>query len=208
MGLPSGCHSTVADAENLRLMIKSLGNRFNTGATYPAFARRTWEPIALTLLVLLLSITLLSGCGEETKQPINGQPAPAFTLERIAEGNASFPGDYRGRTVAIRFWADWCPFCEGEMKALEPVYQKYREQGLVILAVNVRQNRATAKKFIDRLNISYDTLLDREGEVARDYGVMGLPTTFFIDGKGILRTRILGESTPEVFEKIILEIME
>jgi peroxiredoxin len=61
--------------------------------------------------------------------------------------------------------------------------------------------------FIAKLNISYDTLLDFEGEVARSYGVSGLPTTFIIDGKGVLRSRIIGESTPETFEKAILAAM-
>ena len=78
---------------------------------------------------------------------------------------------------------------------------------VVILAINVRQDRDTAQKFISKLNISYDTLLDVEGEVARLYGVMGLPTTFFVERDGRLRSRILGESTPEVFEQIIKEML-
>jgi len=109
--------------------------------------------------------------------------------------------------VAIRYWADWCPFCESEMNQLEPVYRKYRDQGLVILAINVRQDRDTAKEFISRLNVSYDTLLDVEGEVARLYGVMGLPTTFFVERDGRLRSRILGESTPETFEQIVEDML-
>ncbi len=160
----------------------------------------------ITILLLLLS--LLSGCGEEQKQLINGEPAPTFTLERLEGGTTQFPADYRGRVVAIRFWADWCPFCSGEMRLLEPVYQKYRERGLTILALNVRQDRATAERFIKKLNISYDTLLDIEGEVARSYVVTGLPTTYFVDGDGVLRRRIIGESTPETFEQIVLEIMQ
>ena len=77
----------------------------------------------------------------------------------------------------------------------------------MILAVNVRQTPEAAERFISKLNISYDTLLDREGEVARKYGVMGLPTTFFITREGVLKSRILGESTPDAFEKIILELL-
>jgi cytochrome c biogenesis protein CcmG/thiol:disulfide interchange protein DsbE len=161
-----------------------------------------------TTMFLLLLALQLSACGEEQKQPVNGEPAPTFTLERLEGGTTQFPADYKGRVVAIRFWADWCPFCEGEMRLLEPVYQKYREQGLTILALNVRQDRDTAERFIKELNISYDTLLDIEGEVARSYGVSGLPTTFFVDGNGILQRRIIGESTPETFEQIILEIMQ
>jgi peroxiredoxin len=93
------------------------------------------------------------------------------------------------------------------MKAIEPVYQEYREQGLVILAINVRQSEAAAAAFIDKLNISYDVLLDPQGETARDYGVVGLPTTFVLDRQGRLHTRILGESPPQVFTGIIGQLL-
>jgi peroxiredoxin len=159
------------------------------------------------VLFAVCTLLLLAGCGEPQEHLKNGDPAPAFLLQTLDDGWARFPSQYRDQVVAIRFWADWCPFCEGEMKLLEPVYRKYRERGLRILAVNVRQDRNTAMAFIAKLSISYDTLLDFEGEVARSYGVSGLPTTFIIDGKGILRSRIIGESTPETFEKAILAAM-
>ncbi len=159
-------------------------------------------------LFLVISAMLMSACSDETAQLVNGQPAPGFQLQQLKGGDSNFPADYKNKVVALRFWADWCPFCESEMRALEPVYQKYRDQGLVILAVNVRQDRDTAQKFIGKLDISYAALLDTEGEVARAYGVMGLPTTFFIDGKGVLQKRILGESTPEVFAQILQELLK
>lgn len=158
----------------------------------------------LTILPLFL-LLLVTGCGEDHPQLVNGEATPAFSLERLAGGVTRYPDDLAGKVVAIRFWADWCPFCEGEMRLLEPLYEKYRAEGLVILAINVRQDAATAQRFIAKLGISYQTLLDPEGEVARAYGVMGLPTTFFIGRDGRLKSRILGESTPEVFERIIRE---
>ena len=154
-------------------------------------------------IAVFLLLLLLFGCGDESPQLRNGEAAPAFTLERLEGGSLKFPGDLGGRVVAIRFWADWCPFCEGEMRQLELVYDKYRERGLTILAVNVRQERDTAARFVAKLDISYDTLLDESGEVARAYGVIALPTTFFVDSNGVLRSRILGESTPETVEKIV-----
>lgn len=155
----------------------------------------------------MLLTLLLTACGDEPVAPKNGQPAPSFTLEQLKSGNLKFPADTKGKVVALRFWADWCPFCEDEMRQLEPVYQKYRDKGLVILAVNVNQDRPTVEKFVTGLNISYDTLLDKEGEVARQYAVMGLPTTFFVDQQGVLKSKILGESTAETFEKIILDLL-
>jgi peroxiredoxin len=157
-------------------------------------------------LGLLLAI-LLAGCGQEAAQLENGQPAPAFELERLEGGALAFPASVAGKVVAVRFWADWCPFCEEEMRDLEPVYRHYRDRGLVVLAVNVRQDAATARRFIKRLGVSYEVLLDADGAVARRYGVIGLPTTFFVDGDGRLATRILGESTPEVFERIVKDLL-
>jgi len=93
------------------------------------------------------------------------------------------------------------------MKAIEPVYQQYADQGLVILAVNVRQDAQTARKFIEKLGISYNTLLDSDGAVARDYGVIALPSTFFIDRNGSLSSRLLGEASGETFEKIIQPLL-
>lgn len=161
-----------------------------------------------TFIFLALFTLSITGCSEETAQLTNGQPVPGFQLQNLEGVETRFPKNNRGKVVVLRFWADWCPFCESEMVALEPVYQEYRDQGLVILAINVRQQRDTAKKFIDKLNISYDVLLDSEGEVARAYGVLGLPTTFFVDGDGVLRKRILGESTPEIFEQIVRELID
>ena len=163
---------------------------------------KTMQRTILKQLFPLLAL-LLSACGEEPKAPINGEAPPAFTLQRLEGGNISFPADLSGKVVAIRFWADWCPFCESEMRQLEPVYTRYQDKGLVILAINVRQEHPTVEAFVGKLNISYDTLLDLEGEVARSYAVMGLPTTYFVDRDGKLKSKIIGESTPEAFEQII-----
>jgi peroxiredoxin len=155
------------------------------------------------LAVLLVA----SGCGQATPQLQTGAPPPEFQLPRLGADALVFPAQTAGQIVAIRFWADWCPFCESEMTQLEPVYRKYRDQGLRILAVNVRQDGDTARRFVARLGISYDTLLDSDGRVARAYGVLGLPTTFFVDRAGRLKGKIIGESTPEVFERIVREML-
>ena len=89
------------------------------------------------------------------------------------------------------------------MRAIEPVYRAHRGQKLRILAVNVRQDRATAAAFVEPLGITYEVLLDEDGAVARAYGVSGLPTTFLIDRQGRLAARILGESKPEVLDELL-----
>lgn len=154
-----------------------------------------------------LLLALLAGCdGADSLVVKPNAPAPAFALERLEGASARFPEDYRDKIVAIRFWADWCPSCRQEMTALEPVYHQYRDRGLVILAVNVMQPPETVQPFVNKLGISYPVLLDRQGEVTRRYQVMGLPMTFIVDRKGMVRARILGESTPKVFIDAIADL--
>ena len=160
--------------------------------------RRVWRSLFPVVLLVLLS-----GCGDQAPRLKQGEPTPSFTLDDLNGGSIAFPSDLAGQVVAIRFWADWCPFCKGEMHDLEPVYRAYEDKGLRIFAVNVRQDRETAAAFVEPLGISYEVLLDRDGSVARAYGVTGLPTTFIVDRRGRLVARILGESTAEVFEQLI-----
>ena len=159
------------------------------------------------LCLVLILLLVLAGCEPQPPAIQSGKSAPAFTLERLDGARVAFPEQYRGHVVAIRFWADWNPSCRDEMIDLEPIYQQHRDRGLKILAVNVMQPPDTAREFVEQIGISYEVLLDREGEVMRHYQVMGLPMTFIVDRKGIIRTRLIGESTPEDFEQAIKNLL-
>lgn len=161
----------------------------------------------LLFISFLLATLWLVACGEEAPKLEIHQPAPAFALPDLDGKIWKFPQDFQSNVVVVRFWADWCPFCAPEMRDIEPIYQELRDQGLRVLAVNVRQDRDTAARFIAKLDISYRVLLDEDGDLARQYGVTGLPTTYFIDREGRLITRILGETAPELFEKIVREML-
>jgi peroxiredoxin len=150
---------------------------------------------------------LLTACLEATSPLERGDPIPGFTLSRLQGGSVSIPGDLAGQVLALRFWADWCHYCESDMAGMERVFRKYRDQGLRVLAINVGQPRETARKFVDRLGLTYDILLDPNGTVSRIYGVVGLPATFLIDRQGRLVTRILGESKAEVLEQVVQELL-
>jgi peroxiredoxin len=93
------------------------------------------------------------------------------------------------------------------MPAIDVVYNKYKENGVLIFAVNVGQPKEVAEAFVKNLRISYPVLLDTYSIVAKQYGVVGLPTTFIFDRKGIIREKILGEGGRDSFENMVVNIL-
>lgn len=110
--------------------------------------------------------------------------APDFTLASLEASSTISIDDFRGQVVFLNFWATWCAPCVAEMPAMQTLYERYRDDGLVVLAVNVREDEATVQEFIDRLGVTYPIALDRAGEVTNLYNVRGFPTTMIIDRGG------------------------
>ncbi len=164
----------------------------------------------MRLLSALFFTLLLAACGQDApKANINiGSIAPTFQTFRVDGGAEHFPAAYFGKPLVIRFWADWCKYCEGEMKAIEAVYQRHKDKGLTVLAINAGQDKKTIDAFIKKIGVTYPALLDENSAIARSYGVVGLPTTFFIDGKGIVRAKIVGEADEATFERHALELLK
>lgn len=154
--------------------------------------------IAAAVLALLAT-----ACEPAAPKLQSGEPARPFAAQRLDGTTVSVPDDLKGKVVVVRFWADWCAFCKQEMKDVEAVYQQDKARGLVVLAVNVGQSRDTAAAFTSKLGITYDVLLDPDSKVARQYGVVGLPTSFVIGRDGVVRGKILGESDKAVFARMV-----
>jgi cytochrome c biogenesis protein CcmG/thiol:disulfide interchange protein DsbE len=164
----------------------------------------------MKLLWGIFGAFLLTACGGGTPaSKLNvGDLAPSFQTTR-ADGTAvNFPAAWAGKPVVIRFWADWCKYCEPEMKAIEPIYQQLKTQGLEVIAINAGQDRATVLAYMDKLRVSYPALLDERSAIARQFGVVGLPTTYFIDAKGVVRIKLIGEAESANFERAAREILK
>jgi len=173
--------------------------------------RRVWGSFRGSLETLLLAgffvllVGLFCGCSDQRVILRTGQTAPAFSLSDINGKTWRFPEDLKGKVVAIRFWADWCKSCAEEMPVIEKVYDKYKDKGLVILAINIGQEKDPVVKFVNGITITYPVLLDPGAVVTKRFGVTGLPITFIIDGDGIIRQKILGEAGQTVFEEFVRE---
>ncbi|MBK7417323.1 MAG: TlpA family protein disulfide reductase [Dechloromonas sp.] len=164
----------------------------------------------MRLLIFLLSFALLAGCGSDNPAvKLNmGDLAPKFQTVTVDGKNSVFPDAYAGKPLVIRFWADWCKYCEGEMKAIENVYQRNKDNGLEVLAINAGQDKASIEAFIKKVGFTYPALLDEKSNIARSYGVVGLPTTYFVDAKGMIHAKIIGEADEATFERQALEMLK
>lgn len=160
-------------------------------------------------ILFLAGLLLLAACGGEQAAKLNlGDPAPAFQTYRLDGSTVDFPAAAAGRPLVIRFWADWCRYCEAEMKAIEAVYRRHKGKGLEVFAVNAGQEKPAVEAFIRKLGVTYPVLLDENSAIARRYGVVGLPTTYFVDAKGVVRGKVIGEADEAVFERHALELLQ
>lgn len=159
--------------------------------------------------LLFIGLLFLAACGGEQAAKLNlGDPAPAFRTQRLGGGDVDFPSSAAGRPLVIRFWADWCRYCEPEMKAIDAVYRRHKDKGLEVFAINAGQDQPAVAAFIKKLGVTYPVLLDEQSTIARRYGVVGLPTTYFVDAKGVVRGKVIGEADEAIFERHALELLK
>lgn len=130
--------------------------------------------------------------------PSPGSVAPDFTLETL-DGQTINLSDLHGQVVLINFWATWCLPCREEMPAIQSVYDRYRDQGFTVLAVNLLETDVEVTEFTSELALTFPILMDRNAEVFFLYRVRGLPTTFFLDQAGVIQSLKIGGPMLEDF---------
>lgn len=130
--------------------------------------------------------------------------APGFLLPRL-DGNGTVALDsLRGKVLVINFWASWCTPCRAEAPALEAAWQHYRDQGVVVIGINVQDLVPEALRFVRETKTTYPMIRDKDNTVYRAYGLTGLPETFFVDRSGkIVRKFRGGVPNPQAWFKTI-----
>ncbi len=128
--------------------------------------------------------------------------APDFTLQN-PDGQPIRLSGLRGQWVFLNFWATWCPPCREEM----PTFQKLLDGGfgpvkgkVTVLAVNSLESDDQVHQYVAQLKLAVPIVMDKDGAVGRQYGVVNLPVTYVIDPEGIIRYQQLGEVTPALLQ--------
>lgn len=142
-----------------------------------------------------------------TKTVKIGQPAPDFTL-RGPKGETVRLADFAGQPLLINFWATWCPPCRFEMPLLQQTYEKLKDKGFVVLAVDVQEGPELVNPYIEQMGLTFPVALDRGGSVANAYRVAALPTTVFVDSNGIVTNIHRGALVESTLQRYLDEIIE
>ena len=166
----------------------------------------------LTLLLLGFAWIIISAdrAGTSTSglipAPQQGFLAPDFELKTTG-GETVKLSDLRGKPVLVNLWATWCPPCRAEMPAIEKVYNEYKDQGLVVLAVNMtyQDTSANIAPFAGEYGLTFPILIDETGLVGSGYQLRSLPSSFFIGRDGIIKEVVIGGPMAEALLRTRVE---
>ncbi len=187
--------------------------------------KRFLIPLGLFLVLVVFLAIGLNRDPHEVPSPLVGKEAPAFKLEKLGEPGKTFsPADMRGQVWMLNVWASWCVSCRAE----HPLLVAFAKQGgLPIVGLNYKEVRGDGETNVKKLAADEEiiltrqraadwltrhgnpyslSVLDMDGRVGIDYGVYGVPETYLIDKKGVIRFKQIGPITPEALEQKILPL--
>ena len=133
-----------------------------------------------------------------------GNRAPAFTIETLAEELVSL-SDLRDHVVLLNFWGTWCGPCRREMPEFQKAYEEWNAQGLEILAIAYNDTEAAMESFRDEFDLSFSLALDESGKINETYGIQTRPSSYLIDGDGVILARHFGIMTESQLGELLHE---
>lgn len=173
----------------------------------------TGRRIALSVLASVAVLGLLGfGMARDARlipSPLVGGPAPVFSLAIMAPADSLDLGDgssgdtvhleqLRGGVVVVNFWASWCLACREEHRALSRTAARYAPRGVRFFGVLYKDEPGNARRWIAEMGgQTYPTLLDPRARTAIDFGLYGVPETYFIDRRGVIAAKHIGAVTEE-----------
>jgi len=169
--------------------------------------------IVVFLLVILVSAGFLALLGSQVLtpaqnqsnagvSPLLGHPAPDFTLAVLSThpAPALHLASLKGKPVMLNFWASWCDVCKAEARLLQNTWQRVQGQGIVFVGIDIQDTQSDGLSFLQTYGITYPNVVDADGSVTINYGVTGVPETFFLNRQGVIVKKVIGELTEQTLQ--------
>lgn len=163
------------------------------------------------LPALALGLGLVLGQGSANAADPTGQPLPEISLPSLKSGAPTTTRSaLLGKVVYVDFWASWCVPCRASFPWLESMNAKYKDKGLLILGVNKDQEIADAERFLAKHPVSFALVRDPNDALVSHLGLIGMPTAYLIDRKGVIRTIHKGFRSDDQasLEKALVALLE
>ena len=173
------------------------------------------------LAILILLLFCFSSCSAKAQDTPSGDMTKIFAdagipllRQTVSARDFSLPlagstnpgatqslSGLKGKVVFLNFWATWCGPCRDEMPSMESLYNRYKDKGLDILAVNCQENETEVLAFMRNHGLTFPAALDTDGRISASYGIQAIPTTFLINREGNIAVRLVGSinwDTPKI----------
>lgn len=171
---------------------------------------------SVSIIAILTIFTLIAGAlaiDNPHAHAVSELPqAKSFTLSTLDGDREVSLEDFAGKAVVINFWATWCGPCREEMPLLQKEWEKFQNDNIEFIGIDVMDDKNLAAALIKEMGITYTNLHDASGKISNEYGVIALPATFFINKEGRVAIKnygpFLGKEGEKKFRLYIEEISE
>lgn len=170
--------------------------------------------LVITVVAVVVGFLALMGIGLARRGPATGlsgvarvnQIAEDFTLPLFSGGEITL-SSLKGKPVVINFWASWCIPCREEAPGLERVWRAYKDKGVTFIGVDIQDKESDARAYLKEFNVTYPNGPDLKGKITIDYGVSGIPVTFFVNREGRIVARWVGAISEALLVARIEELL-
>jgi cytochrome c biogenesis protein CcmG, thiol:disulfide interchange protein DsbE len=167
-----------------------------------------WSAIGVALVVIVgWAVVAARGLERDptvVDSPLIGKPAPTFQLPGL-DADEVASGDYTGRIYVVNFWASWCVPCREEAPRLQRFWQRYGPD-VGLIGIVYQDTDAKARDFRDEFGLTFPQAMDPGGRTALDFGVFGIPETFVVDERGVVKAKLIGAVGPDTLDRVLPEV--
>lgn len=164
----------------------------------------------------LLVFGLLRGAPDKDIESVYlGQSAPGFSMELYEPYHSEYGptfdfAEYAGRPMVVNFWASWCLPCYQEAPVLQEYWRQYQDSGVLFVGIHTqnRDHHADGLTFLSQFGLSFPNGYDPSSEISIDWGVYGVPETFFVDADGRVILKHIGPVTPELMDQQLKAMLQ